>query len=174
MTNEGNSASNTFAAVWGVLGVVALLVFALVRLTPIAMEAVVMELTPLQWSVLVINVIFMAWSEGYKGFQQRFSPRVAARALHLYRHDVPISRKLLAPFFCFGYFDAPRRTRLTIWIGTTTIVVLVVLVQRLDQPWRGIIDAGVVIGLSWGLLSFLVFVQKTFATGVYYRPPEVT
>ena len=30
-----------------------------------------------------------------------------------------------------------------------------VIVHRLDQPWRGILDAGVVVGLSWGTIATL-------------------
>jgi hypothetical protein len=152
----------------------ALLLFALARLTPIAWEAVAGELDSLQWSVLVINVLFMAWSEGYKGFQQRFSPRVAARVLYLYRNPLPIHVLLLAPLFCCGYFGAGRRTGLTLWLGTTAIVSLVLIVHRLDQPWRGIVDAGVVIGLTWGLVSFIAYVFRTFRTGHYFRSPNVT
>lgn len=174
MITERNSAPNAFAAAWGVLGVAAVLFFAVVRLTPIATEAVAGGLNSLQWSALVINVIFMLWSEGYKGFQQQFSPRVAARALYLYRHPMPMGMKLVAPLWCCGFFGAPRKTRIRVWSATTGIIVLVMLVQRLDQPWRGIIDAGVVIGLSWGLLSFIGFVIKTFTSGSYFRPPEVT
>jgi hypothetical protein len=29
----------------------------------------------------------------------------------------------------------------------------VVLVSQLPQPWRGIVDAGVVVGLVWGMTS---------------------
>jgi len=36
-----------------------------------------------------------------------------------------------------------------VFAGTAAIVVLVLLVHRLEQPWRGIVDAGVVTGLTW-------------------------
>ncbi|MDQ1692227.1 MAG: hypothetical protein QOD87_2335, partial [Pseudonocardiales bacterium] len=32
----------------------------------------------------------------------------------------------------------------------------IVLVRLVDQPWRGIIDAGVLAGLAYGLVSVLV------------------
>ena len=35
------------------------------------------------------------------------------------------------------------------------IVGLIVLIRKLDQPWRGIVDAGVVVGLGWGLVATL-------------------
>jgi hypothetical protein len=59
------------------------------------------------------------------------------------------------------------------WVGTLAIIILVLLVNQLSQPWRGIIDAGVVVGLTWGLASLLVMLQKTFATGRYLCSPEV-
>jgi hypothetical protein len=44
------------------------------------------------------------------------------------------------------------------------IVGLVLLVGMLPQPWRGIVDAGVVVGLGWGIVALAVeFV--TVATG---------
>ena len=62
-------------------------------------------------------------------------------------------RSLFAPLFAMGFFHATRATKITAYVLTLAIVVLVILVHRLDQPWRGIIDAGVVVGLGWGVLS---------------------
>jgi hypothetical protein len=161
--NGEQSARNTFSAAWGVIGVLALLVFALGRLTPVALDTFSVELNFLQWSLLVINTLFMAWSEGYRGFQKSFSPRVAARAFYIYQNAVPIHRRWLAPFYCCGYFGAGRRIGVVVWGATIAIVALVNIVNRLDQPWRGIIDMGVVVGLSWGVVSLLIFVVLTFS-----------
>ena len=160
------------AAAWGVLGVAGILLFAVYRLTPYAVTAIAGGLTPLQWIVLAGNTAFMAWSEGYRGFQCRFSPRVAARALHLLLHPTPL-RALLAPVFCIGYFHASRRGMVAVWAGTLAIVGVVLLVQLLSQPWRGILDAGVVVGLSWGLASFLQMVYWTIRHGEFLRSPEL-
>jgi len=173
MTNNEDSVSHPFAAAWGVIGIMLVLVFAIVRLASFAIEAVAGGLDFLQWVVFILNVVFMGWSEGYRGFQLRFSPRVAGRALYLYQNPTPIGVRLLAPFFCFGYFMAARRALMFAWVGTFAIVILVLLVHQLGQPWRGIIDAGVVVGLTWGVASLLVMVQKTFATGRYLCSPEV-
>jgi hypothetical protein len=59
------------------------------------------------------------------------------------------------------------------WVGTTAIILLVVLVHRLDQPWRGIVDAGVVVGLGWGLISLLHATVATFVRAAYLISPEV-
>jgi hypothetical protein len=64
-----------------------------------------------------------------------------------------------------GYFHADRRTRIVAHALTFGIVVLVLLVRLLPQPWRGIIDTGVVVGLTWGLVSLAVFTIRAFAHG---------
>lgn len=165
--------SNVFAAIWGVFGVAAVLTFAVVRLASIAWVAIDEGLNPMQWLLLITTVILMAWWEGYKGFQLRFSPRVAARALYLYRNELTTGTKLLAPLFCCGYFHASRRARRAAWLGTIGIVLLVLLVHQLSQPWRGILDAGVVAGLTWGTLSLLLSVQQAFMSEGFDHSPEM-
>jgi hypothetical protein len=160
------------AAAWAVLGWSGVLVYAIVRLAAIAAEALAGGLTLLQTAALVANTLALAWSEGYRGFQVKFSPRAAARVLYLREH-ASWTTLLLAPLFCIGYFRAtPRVLRIT-WIGTLAIVLLVVIVHRLPQPWRGIVDVGVVVGLSWGLVSFLVMSRRALSTRVYPVSPEV-
>ena len=173
MTNTENAGPHPFAAAWGVIGLVLVLAYAVVRLASFAIEAMAGGLNLLQWLIFILNVALMGWSEGYRGFQLRFSPRVAARAYYLYRNSTPVGVRLLAPFFCFGYFNANRRTLLVAWIGTLAIIILVVLVHQLSQPWRGIIDAGVVVGLTWGVISLLVMVRRTFVSGRYLCSPEI-
>jgi hypothetical protein len=157
-----------------VIGVMAIVLYAIVRLAAHVIGALAVGLDVLQWLALMVNVVFLAWSEGYRGFQLKFSPRVAARALYLWRTPTPLITRLVAPLFCIGYFDASRRTKTVAWAGTTGIVILVLLVHRLDQPWRGIVDAGVVVGLSWGLTSLVVMAVATFRVGEYLVSPEVS
>ena len=160
------------AAAWGILGVAAVLLFAIVRLTPHVVTAISGGLTPLQWSLLVANAGFMAWSEGYRGFQCRFSPRVSARALYLLLNPT-FARGVLAPVFCIGYFHSRRPGLFAAWLGTLGIVLAVLLVQWLEQPWRGIVDAGVVVGLAWGLTTFVHIAWLTLREGRFRRSPEV-
>jgi len=150
-----------FAAVWGIAGVAAVLLFPVVRLAPYAGEALASGLTAWQWTVLILNSLFMAYSEGYRGFQLKFCPRVVSRALDLYRRPTLLDT-LLAPLFCIGYYRSNRRTIVVAWIGTIAIIALVLLVHRLNQPWRGIIDAGVVLGLTWGLVSLATHTFRAF------------
>ncbi len=43
------------------------------------------------------------------------------------------------------------------------IVTLVISVRQLAQPWRGIIDAGVVLGLALGVASLLYHFVRQLA-----------
>lgn len=160
------------AALWGVAGVAGILLFAVVRLSYYVLEALEIGLNPIQWVVMVLNLLLMAYAEGYRGFQLRFSPRVAARALYLYRNPTLILT-VLAPLFCIGYFLSSRRTIIATWVGTLGIVLLVLLINQFEQPWRGVVDAGVVLGLGWGIVTFLACVRRSFASGRYLYPPEV-
>jgi hypothetical protein len=160
-----------FGAAWGALGVIGLLLFAVYRLTPLAVEAFETGLTPSQWLITVVVCVGMAYSEGYRGFQLRFSPRTAARIRYLRDRPNPI-RSLLAPFFAMGWFHATRRTKIVSYGFTIGIIVLVVLVQRLDQPWRGIVDAGVIVGLTWGTISFAASLVRALTRSSYPVSPE--
>ncbi len=160
------------APLWGIVGVSLILLYAISRLSTYALEAITGGLTIWQMTVLVLNVIFMAYSEGYRGFHLRFSPRVVARALYLHRSPT-LGYSLLAPLFCAGYFAATRRTLMTIWIGTLAIVGAVMLVHNLGQPWRGILDAGVVVGLTWGQVSLWIIAVQVFQEGRYRCSPEI-
>jgi hypothetical protein len=114
----------------------------------------------------------MAYFEGYKAFQLGFSPRVAARARYLRDHP-SLLHALLAPLFCMAYFHASRRRQITSISVTAGIIVLVILVRMLPQPWRGIIDGGVVVGLAWGLVTLALFGYQALTNSSFPYPPEV-
>jgi hypothetical protein len=52
-------------------------------------------------------------------------------------------------------FSAPRRRILASWALVAFLVVLILSVSRISQPARGVIDAGVVVGLGWGVAVLL-------------------
>lgn len=170
MSANGRDSPLYLAAVWGVLGFSALLVQALLRLTPVALEPVRDgSLTGVQIAIYALWVLFMAYSEGYRGFQKQFSPRMAVRAMHLSRHPRPLL-VALAPVFCMGLIHATRKRLIVAWSLLIGIVLLVIGVRALSQPWRGIIDGGVVVGLGWGLLSVLWY----FVRALFGHPPDVS
>jgi len=157
---------------WGIAGLAIVLLYAAGKLALLALEAVRAGMAPHEWGLFLLSMAGMAWAEGYRGFQLKFSPRVAARAWHLYCQPT-VPRVVLAPLFCSGFFAAsPRVLRLT-WIGTLLIVAAVLLVDGLAQPWRGILDAGVVVGLLWGTTSLVFASVRTFREGRELVPAEV-
>ncbi len=164
--------SGTLGAVWGVAGVAVLLGSAIYRLTSIGLEAFSYPLTWKHWLLLGIWVVLMLWSEAYRGFHKAFCPRVAARAKYLRDHPRPL-HVVLAPLFCIGYFHATRRRQMATISLTLGIVVLIVIVGHLSQPWRGIIDIGVVVGLVSGLVSLGLFVRQAFGSETFSHSPEV-
>ena len=114
----------------------------------------------------------MLYSEGYKGFQKGFSPRVVARAVHLSRHPVAW-HVLLAPLYCMGYIHATKKRRIVALSVTAGVVTLVLVVGLLPQPWHGIVDLGVVAGLGYGVIAILAFALKVFVGRPLDWPTDV-
>ena len=157
-------------AVWGVLGLSLIFGSALYRLYPYAQELCGTSFAWYHWAALAASLVFMGYAEGYKGFHLKFSPRVAARALYL-KQNPTLARILFAPLFCMGFFHATRKRKIVSYCLTLMIIGLIVLVRRLDQPWRGIVDAGVLLGLGWGLVSIWLFsIQAFFGKGFDVSP----
>jgi hypothetical protein len=144
------------AGLWGVAGVVAILVKAIIQLTPVALAAYDYPLSALHWVALVVWVAFMVYSEGYRAFHKAFSPRVVARAQYLAAHPRPL-HVALAPLYCMGLLHATKKRLVVSWSVTLGVVGIVLLVRELEQPWRGIIDGGVILGLTVGTLSILYY-----------------
>ena len=153
---SGGGLLRVFGLAWGLGGVVALLVFAIYRLAPLAFELADLRLNLLHWAALIFSVVYMSYAEGYKGFHLGFAPRVVVRALYLGRDPRP-GFVLLAPLFCMGFVHATRRRKLATFGLTAMIVCFIAVARQLPQPWRGILDAGVVAGLSIGICSILYF-----------------
>lgn len=127
----------------------------------------------------------MAYAEGFKGFQKKFSPLVVKRALTLdptaamspadqkqkqqrRRRAGPL-RLLLAGPYSMGLFHATRKRKTVSWSLTAGVLCLVQMVKRLPYPWRSIVDAGVVVGLSYGTLSICVI----WARAILGRAPSI-
>lgn len=160
------------AACWATVGLCGLLLFAIVRLAMVVAEGAEFSWDWRHWAVAAANAAFMAWSEGYRGFQLKFSPRSAARVKWLVHNASGLST-LLAPVFAMGYFNATRRRMVGVYGLTVFVVGAIVVVHALPQPWRAALDIGVVIGLAWGVASFLWSLKRTFATPGFPVSPEL-
>jgi hypothetical protein len=53
------------------------------------------------------------------------------------------------------------------------IVLLIGLVRLLPQPRRGIVDAGVAVGLTWGTISLVLFSIRALTSPTFALSPEV-
>ena len=142
-------------ACWGIGATLGTLLEAIVRLTPIVAQALAMpELHPLHVLVLLVWVGCNTYFEGYRGFHRSFSPRCVATAISVAQTGT-LATRLLSPLVCLGLIYVPRRRLIASWALVVGIVSLVMLVRLTPQPWRGIIDAGVVSALAFGLLSIV-------------------
>jgi hypothetical protein len=159
------------AVIWGTIGVLALLGSAIYRLSLVTWQALASPLCWYHWLFVAVWVVFMAYSEGYRGFQGSFSPRTVARLVELWRRPT-VLRSLLAPLFVMGYFETRRRKMIAIYILTTVIIGFVIIVRQLPQPWRGLVDAGVVIGLAWGIIAMIFFAMQALS-GTLKASPEL-
>ena len=147
------------AALWGTFGVIALLGFSVIRLSQIAVTFFDYPAEIYHWLALVVWVLFMAYSEGYKGFQLAFAPRVAARLQWLMENPKP-ALVLLAPAFAMGFIYASRKRMLISYMIVAMVLLFILIAEMLPSPWRAIVDAGVVVGLFWGATATFVFAIK--------------
>lgn len=166
MARQSTSPLGAVGAAWGLAGACGLLVKAIWSLAPLAAEALGAGLAPWQWAAGVAWAALLGYLEGYRGFQRGFSPRVVARAFHLTRQPRALD-VALAPLFCMGLIRATRRRLITSWLLVAMIAALVAGVRHVPQPYRGLIDAGVVAALAWGLAAISVFTVRALRG----RPP---
>ena len=160
------------AACWASAALTGLLLYAIVRLAAVVVDGLAVPWDWRHWTVAALNAAFMAWSEGYRGFQLRFSPRAAARVKWLLRDATPVDA-VLAPLFAMGYIHATRRRIVGTYVLTAFVAGAIVVVHMLPQPWRAALDIGVVIGLAWGLASFLQALRSTLAADGFPVSPEL-
>jgi len=147
-------------------------------------------LTNLQLGMYVVTCLLFAYFEGYRGFQKKFAPLVVKRSFTLVPTadaSVADGRKgssskspwwhlVLAPLYSMGLFHAtPKRTMISRCV-TLGVAALVIAVKKLPYPYRNIVDAGVVAGLTWGSLSISVlyvnaWIRKEHPPGVSAELP---
>lgn len=158
-------------ALWCIVGVELILADALYRLLPRAL-APLLEKNELPLGVqltYVGSILFLGFFEGYKGFQKSFSPRVAARALHLAHFPTP-KYVVLGPLYAMALMGTTRRRWIASWALVLGVIFLIVAVHQLPELYRAAVDAGVVVGLSWGALSILTSFWSALRRGPQADP----
>lgn len=166
-----NKVSKFVVSFWASSGVVYILMKAIKRVLPIALEPlkgdVAVPLNGFQLAAYISTCLFFAYAEGYKGFQKKFSPLVVTRSFTIQPSLSTLHHIIFAPFYAMGLFHATKKRKIVSWSVSIGVAGIVAGVKRLSYPWRNIVDAGVVVGLSWGAMSILVsYVKALFNNGV--------
>ena len=145
--------------IWGFVGVSLILLHGITCVYPYVVTLDFSKMFWYHYLSLIISIIFLGYAEGYKGFQLSFSPRVAQRLKLVFKNPSFVN-VVLSPLFCMGFFGISKKRMKITYILTITIIFLIIIIERISEPWRGIIDTGVLVGLCWGLLSFWFFCLK--------------
>lgn len=118
-------------------------------------------------SAYIVTCLWFAYVEGYKGFQTKFSPLVVKRSFSLVpgENGTNLLHFLFAPLYSMGLIHATKKRKIVSWSVTIGVAAIVAAVKRLPYPWRNIVDAGVVVGLTWGSLSIVLNYVKSWLTG---------
>lgn len=165
-----NSVANLTASLWAAIGFVAILGKSIKRILPLALEPFGADspaLSTFQFGSYIVMCLWFSYVEGYKGFQLKFSPLVVARAQTLKPFQgTPIHHVLFGPFYAMGLFHATKKRKIVSWSVSLGVATIVAIVKKLPYPWRNIIDAGVIAGLSWGSISILTIWIKTAILGI--------
>lgn len=144
----------SWRALWGVVGLTAILMEAEVRLFILAWKGIAGHFEGPIVAATVAWCALNAWMEGYRGFQKRFVPQAVARAWTIAPDSMV--ETLFAPVKVLGLWWTERKVMLRAWLLVLGITALVLAVRHLPQPWRGVVDAGVVAGLLWGTVALWV------------------
>ena len=121
----------------------------------------------------VVTCLWFAYVEGYKGFQTKFAPLVVSRSFTIDYGSSKIHHFLLAPFYSMGLFHATKKRMIVSWGVSLGVGGIVYAVKRLPYPWRNIVDAGVVVGLTWGSVSIVLHYIKALVTGAAPADPAL-
>ncbi len=149
---------------WALVGVVALLGNAVVRLGRRGLDTVREGLSAGEWTVLAAVFVLFVYVEGVRALQRKWVPFVVGRMEALGRRS-PLLHRLLAPLHVMALVGGPRRTVLRAWAGVAAVIVAILVLRSVPDPWRGIVDVGVAAALGWGLLVLLLQAVATQLEG---------
>ena len=152
-------------AMLGVFQVIAILGIAIRRLVPIALQPFVnQDFLAHHWAMFALSVVTMAYVEGYRAFHLKFAPLVVNRSFGLADRKGFFNCLFAGPF-SMGLIGATKKRAIVSWGVSIGVFCVVFLVKKLPYPWRPIVDAGVISGLTVGSMSILVHCTRALLTG---------
>lgn len=158
-------ALRSLLGVWGVTQVLSTFSNAIRRLAPVAYEPIQKnDMLPYQWGLYVAWSAYMIYVEGYKAFQKKTAPMVVSRAFSIADKPTVLNVVLAGPY-SMGMFGASKKRMIIAWGIMAGVFSLTKLVKLLPYPYRSIVDAGVVLGLSYGSIAILVLTLKALLGG---------
>mmetsp|Transcript_1957 Transcript_1957/g.2799 ORF Transcript_1957/g.2799 Transcript_1957/m.2799 type:complete len:208 (-) Transcript_1957:1119-1742(-) len=116
-------------------------------------------------AVLVANILFFVYVEGYLGFYRSWAPVTANRCMlagSLLCREQPIQSGfliLLSPLFALGYFWASKRRLVISYMLIVMIFLLAIGVRSLPQPWHAIAGNKVFNVSTRYMISMLTYLQ---------------
>ena len=151
---SGDGPGDRAAALWALVGSGLVFLQAVVALGARGVATVRAGLEPTEWWALGVLTAAFVYGEGILALERRFIPALVRRAgrLRTVRHT---GMRLLAPLYAFSLVGAPLATLVRAWAGVAAIVVAVVAVRALPEPWRGIVDLAVAAALAWALVALV-------------------
>lgn len=138
---------------WALLGVAAVLAWAVYRLGGRGLDVIQGGLDGFQWFALVLLTVGFVYTEGVLTLDRKWVPTVVERARRLREQNVVFW--ILAPLYGLALVGTERKELLRGWLGTAAIVIMVLIVRAFPAPWRGIVDFAVAAALLWGVLAIL-------------------
>lgn len=142
------------APAWAIVGVSTLFAWAVYRLGGRGIAVIREGLGGAEWLALIALTFALVYVEGIRALDRRWVPALMDRVRDL-RRERSLTVRLLAPLYGLSLIGLPRARLVRGWLGTSAIVLAIVLVRLLPEPWRGIVDFAVAAALAWGLAAIL-------------------
>jgi hypothetical protein len=147
--------------IWCILQVILILWMSVVRLVPLVAGLTRPEnmgaMSNLNWFLTIVWCLVMGYCEGYRGFYCKFSPVAVDRAFSLDTtgrfYNIHII--LLGGPYAMGLFMADKKRLITSWLLFIFIFWMIAMVKKLSFPYREMVDAGVLVGITLGMLSLV-------------------
>jgi hypothetical protein len=143
------------AVVWAVAGVAALFARASWQLGQRGAATIAAGLHPVEWLALAVLTGLFVYGEGYRALQRKWVPHLYIRVGQL-AGERSAAYRLLAPLYAMSLIGAAPKAMLRAWLGVAAIICAVLVVSRLPDPWRGMVDVAVASALVWGLAALLI------------------
>lgn len=142
------------AVTWALAGVLLLFGEAVIALGGRGIATIQGGLGAGEWLAFVLLTAAFVYGEGVRALERRWVPFCIGRIAEL-RADARGIDVTLAPLYAMGLVGARRALLARAWVGVALILLAVLIVRVLPEPWRGIVDFAVAAALAWGTVALV-------------------